>query len=230
MPLVAVLQVGPAFAPSVPQFNQGDSAPCVITFFDSVTQIQTDPDGSAITGQAIAPDGSVVTLTCTRADVGAYASSVPLLQAGQYGIQFAATQGAQTLTLQTTANVVLGYVSPALSAETIQWTFVSASSTPMPYQAVPGAPALAVDLRAGAVIIDLWSPEDGDVITIKDWYGLCGTTPLTIVAGAGFTVEVPNAGGTYAEQVNAVPPTGTQTVFEATYKYSLQAAAWGRVS
>ena len=63
MPLVAVVQIGRAIAPQVPQFNQGETAACVISFFDSVTQVQTDPDGSAITGFTTNPDGSTTPLT-----------------------------------------------------------------------------------------------------------------------------------------------------------------------
>jgi hypothetical protein len=229
MPLRAIVQVGPAIAPQTPQFNQGEEAACVITFFDSVTQIQTDPDGSAITGSTQNPDGSTTTLTCTRTAQGAYSANIQFLQVGTYGISFNATQEPQALELISQATVVASYVSP-LSLADVQWTFVSASSTPQPYQAVPGSPFIAVDLRAGEVTIDFWAPADGDTITIKDWYNLWATEVLTLNAGTGYSLEVPDDAGTYAESARAQGPPGTTVGFEQTWKYSLQAGAWGRVS
>jgi hypothetical protein len=229
MPLVAIVQVGSAIAPQTPQFNQGEEAACVVTFFDSVTQIQTDPTGSAITAETQNPDGSTTTIPCTRTAQGAYAANIPFLQVGTYGIQFNASQGSQSIELQSQATVVASYVSPA-SLTDVQWTFVSASSTPQPYQAVPGSPFIAVDLRAGPVTIEFWAPSDGDTITIKDWYNLWGTQPLGLNAGPGYTLEVPGDAGTYAQTANATGPAGTAIGFEQTWKYSLQAGAWGRVS
>jgi hypothetical protein len=225
VPLVAVLQVGPAIAPTVPQFNQGEDTLCQVSFFDSVTQLATDPDGSAITGQTQNPDGSVTTLVCTRQGQGTYTAPVSFLQAGTYGLQFNAAQAPQEIELLTQVSVVALYVSPQ-SLTAVQWTFVTSAQSP--YQANIGQPFLAVDLRGGPVTIDFWTPADGDEITVKDWYNLAGTTPLEMVAGTGLTLEVPGAAGTYTATARALPPPGTTVGFEATYKYSLAAQAWAR--
>lgn len=227
MPLVAVVQIGPAFAPQAPQFNQGENAACVVTFFDSVTHVQTDPDNSAITGVVTNPDGSTAAIVCSRTAQGAYSANIAFPQAGTYGVEFDATQAPQALKLETTVTVVASYVSSNALPNT-QWTFVSASSpTPPPYQAVPGAPNIAADLRGGAVTIDFWSPTDGDEITVKDWYDLAGTQVLTVVAEAGAVLEDPANPGNFVASARCVPPLGFQRAFAATWKYSLAKGAWG---
>lgn len=228
MPLLAVVQVGAAIAPRVPQFNQGEGAPCLITFFDSVTQVQTDPDGSAITAQTQNPDGSTTTVACTRSAQGAYTATLALPLVGTYGVLFLATQGSQSILLQSTLNVVASYASPNALPSNVQWLFVSASSTPMPFQAQVGSPNIAVDLRAGPVHVIFWAPTDGDEIVVKDWYNLWATVPLLLDAGSGEVLEVPGNAGTYAQTANAQGAPGTVTGFEATFKYSATAAAWGR--
>lgn len=227
--LVAVLQVGAAIAPQVPQFNQGETGIATLTFFDSVTQAQVDPDGSVVSGSTQNPDGSTTTLTATRTAIGAYQVPIAFPQVGTYGLSFVANQGSQRLELASQATVVAAYVSPNSLAAS-QWIFVSASSATMPYQAQQQSPQaqIAADLRAGSVTIDFWSPADGDIIEIKDWYDLAGTQVLTVVATTGTLLEDPNNPGTYVQQARCVPPTGYQRGFVGKWRYSLQLAAWGR--
>lgn len=109
-------------------------------------------------------------------------------------------------------------VTAPVSANPPSSTWFSVAGT---LAASPTAPWLAVDLRAQASSVTLWTPNDGDWVVLTDVYQP-GTFALTLHANATNGGQLPVGNGTYSSSIT--PSSG----FQLRLKYMKSAGLWLR--